>query len=364
MKIVYICEGLVNSAGIERIVSLKANYFAEIKKKEVFIIVTSNKNEKPYYELSSEVRIIDLNCELNSIGGIINYRSKLKNKLELINPDVVLVLSGKEGLIYPFIDKKNYKVREIHFNKKSRKIQNQNLNFIKRKMFDLIDKLEDLSLKKYNKLVVLTKEDKKNWNHKDIEVIPNFKTLKINESSFLINKKAISVGRLDYQKGFDRLIKAWSLIKNKDWILEIYGDGPLKNDLEEQILELRLEKNIFLKGVTRNIEEKLLESSIYILTSRHEGLPLVLLEAMECGLPIISFDCPCGPKDIIKDGYNGYLVENGNIKELSKSIEALISNFSKIKEIGANSKKESERYNMEKIMIKWEELIKSEHENV
>lgn len=361
MNLIYICDNVVEKGGIERVIIAKANYFADILKYKVTIVVTSNKEKEAFYKISKNIKIIDLNIRKNFIFSFFKYTKKLKQILNELDPNIILVPTGKEGMLIPFIDKKIYKIREIHFSKKSRNIQNENCNCLKKKMIQIYNFMEQKIIQKYDKLVVLTNEDKKEWNHKNIEVIYNPKTIKISKSAELLNKKVISVGRLDYQKGFDRLINVWEKVlkNNEDWILEIYGDGPLREEILEMIKEKKLEKNILLMGATKNIDEKMLDSSIYILSSRHEGLPLVLLEAMECGLPIVSFDCPCGPKDVIKNAFNGYLIKNGEIELMAQSLERLLNNQELRKNIGENSKKESQKYEIEKVMLKWTRIFES-----
>lgn len=358
MKVMYICDSITNGAGIERVILVKANYLVDVLNYKVTIVVTNSKNKEPYYYISEKIEIINLNENLINAFGYLRYRKKLRKQIEETRPDILFVPTAKEGFLVPFIDNKVYKVREIHFNKKSRIIQHKNSKLLKKLLIYYFDKIENFIVRKYDKLVVLTKEDQLNWMHSDIEVINNCKTLKTLEVSKLDNKIAIAIGRLDYQKGFDLLIEAWKLIKNEEWKLEIYGDGPEKEKLLLKIKKLKLENKIFLKGTTKNIEKKLLESSIYILSSRHEGLPLVLLEAMECGLPLVSFECPCGPKDIIIHEKSGFLVENGNIDELANKVEELMNSFKLRKVLGERAKLESEKYSLEIIMKKWQNLIK------
>ncbi len=139
--------------------------------------------------------------------------------------------------------------------------------------------------------------------------------------------------------------------------MEIYGNGTEKEKLQEKINNLGLEKSFLLKGVTENIKEKYLASSIYVMSSRYEGMPMVLLEAMAHGLPIVSFECPCGPKDIIKDNEDGYLVSFGNVEQMAKKIEELIINKEKRKFFGKNARKNVERFSQDKIMEKWKKLF-------
>ena len=147
--------------------------------------------------------------------------------------------------------------------------------------------------------------------------------------------------------------------KYPDWTLEIYGEGTEREKLEKKINKLGLENSFLLKGVEKNIQNKYLESSIYVMSSRFEGMPMVLLEAMSCGLPVISFDCPCGPRDMIKYNENGFLIEFGNIKEMANKIEELIANEEKRKLFGKNARKSIQKYSKDKIMEEWIKLFEN-----
>lgn len=156
-----------------------------------------------------------------------------------------------------------------------------------------------------------------------------------------MSKKVISVGRYDEQKGYDMLIDAWEVVYRTypDWNLFIYGDGVLKKDFEQSIKQKHLEQNIFLCAPVKDIEQKYLESSMYVMSSRFEGFGMVLIEAMACGLPCISFDCPHGPSDIIKDEIDGLLVENGNVQLLSQKICRLIQDDTLRQQMGTHARK-------------------------
>jgi len=167
------------------------------------------------------------------------------------------------------------------------------------------------------------------------------------------------VGRFYAQKGFDMLIEAWGIVAEKypEWQLNIYGNGEFKDQLNAQIKEKGLTSSITLKDPVSNIVDKYTESSAYVMSSRFEGFGMVLIEAMACGLPVISFDCPDGPSDIIKDGEDGLLVENGNISKLADSILKLIENEDLRIRMGQKARENVKRYNHDIIMQKWVELF-------
>ncbi|MBS7124188.1 MAG: glycosyltransferase, partial [Coprobacillus sp.] len=171
-------------------------------------------------------------------------------------------------------------------------------------------------------------------------------------------KRVIAVGRLDEQKGFDMLINAWSRIEEKvpDWKLDIFGEGPLRKQLQDQIKNLNL-KNIYLKGYSVDIEKEYINSSVFVLSSRYEGFVLALMEAQAKALPCVSFDCKEGPAELIDNGINGYLIEEGNEREFSEKLLELLLDEKLRKKFSENSRKDLDRFNIEKIIEKWNRLI-------
>jgi len=357
MKILYFCNAIDKAGGLDRIIIEKANYLS--KDNEVFIVTTNQKNKKYFYSLSNNIKHIDFSDYRCSN---LLFSKKCFNKIiDEIKPDIIIVATAKESIFLPFFNHNIPKIKEIHFSKNHRRIQNKNSNFLKKIFIYIADYLEYFVAKMYDKLVVLTYEDAKNWNLNNTKVIYNFKTITSSKTSSLDNKNIIAVGRLDYQKGFDLLLKAWAIVKknNKlDWKLNIYGEGKLETELKELAKKLNIDKSVIFHGNVKDIKSKYLNSSIYILSSRHEGLPLVLPEAMECGLPIVSFKTPCGPKDIITDNKHGYLVENYDISMLAKKILILINNSSLREQMGKEAKERAKDFDKDKIMQEWIELFK------
>lgn len=217
-------------------------------------------------------------------------------------------------------------------------------------------------IKSYDRIVVLTHEDKEiNWkNNEKVVVIPNPLTSPCTSQSSLENKTVISVGRLVHAKNFSSLIDAWKLVASKhpDWTLEIWGEGALRNDLQQQINNLELQQSVYLKGYTYDIQEKMLNASIFVLTSFFEGFGLVIVEAMSCGLPVVSYDCPCGPKDIITEGKDGFLVPVNDEEALAERINILIRNEYIRKQIAIQTLAKIEKYKVNNIITKWMDLFK------
>ena len=169
----------------------------------------------------------------------------------------------------------------------------------------------------------------------------------------------VAMGRLCSQKGFDFLLNAFAPLGNKfpDWVLEIWGEGAQRGNLECLRDELGLRERVRFPGLTKEHYKTMAEADIFVLSSRYEGFPNVLGEAMACGLPVVSFDCPSGPSEMIQDGVNGLLVPPENIQELSSSLERLMASVELRNSLGEQARKITESYSLDKIVQSWEELI-------
>lgn len=375
MKIAYLINSLKNPGGMERVLINKANYFSEKFGYKVFIITTDQNKQESFYKLNKNIECIDLKINYfndfkrSFLSRIIPFLQKqklhkklLEEKLIELKFDFVISLGCEDTYFLTKLKDNSLKIREFHFGKNFRKEYVKSFN--KGKLYEIkahIDTLrEEKLIKKYDRVILLTKEDLNFWKNKgNIKVIYNSISNVSSYSSNCENKKIISVGRLDGQKGYDRLIESWKKVveKHQDWTLEIYGEGVDRISLEKKIKEYNLENTFLLKGITNKIQEKYQQSSIYIMSSRYEGMPMVLIEAMANGLPVISFDCLSGPRDIINDNNDGYLVKNGDIDALAKKMIDLMNDEEKRKKFGQEAKKNVLRFSEDKIMKEWKKLF-------
>ncbi|WP_267431554.1 MULTISPECIES: glycosyltransferase family 4 protein [unclassified Chryseobacterium] len=377
IKLLYLIPSLYAPGGMERILTNKINHLVGTGKYDVSIMTTDQMEKPNYFFLDKRVNTIHLNLNFNMFFNynlikkyletkklLKLYNSKLKNFIIENKIDICISLGGKELEFLSSLDVNCKKICEIHFAKDIRKqflIARKN-SLLNNFIGTLRTKQLIYQTKKLDKLIVLTKKDKQDWinTNKNVEQIYNFSFIETKSQSNFKNKKAIAIGRLDSQKGFDMLIDAWAEIKeyNKDWKLEIYGQGEWENKLKEKIAKKKVE-NIELKGSTNEIENKLLESSLYLCSSRYEGFPLVLLEAISCGLPIVSFDCPQGPAEIIENNISGILVEKENIEQFAEKLTDIIRNEDLRMMMGNNAKNKSQEFSKSKIMEEWENLFES-----
>ena len=290
------------------------------------------------------------------------YKKKLTNVLMKIKPDITITTLGRDIEIINNINDGSIKIGEAHVAKEY--IRNLHLLRDKNIIYQIIAKIWtsriEKSVKKLSCLVALTENDANAWNKfTKTVVIPNSTSIYPKNPSNCTNKKIISLGRLNEQKGYNQLINAWTLICNKypEWSIHIFGNGELKKPLLAEINKNQISDSFFIHDPVTNIIEKYQESAFYVMSSRFEGFGIVLVEAMACGLPTISFDCPNGPSDIITDGEDGFLVENGNIKQLSKKISFLIENEGTRISMGKKARENVKRFLPNEVMKKWIDLF-------
>lgn len=374
MKIVYCTDSICYPGGIQTVTITKANALSKIEGNEVWIIVTDNKRE-PIENIEKNVHLIDLDINYyeddykskwHILKGIFikrnEHKKRLQSTLNDIRPDIIISTGTSEKFFLPNIkiNSNPQFIREIHFTRNYRSLNARNLfEKISAKIGDFID--YKLSINRYNSIVVLTEQDKnENWeNNKKIIAIHNpIKSLPY-KTSTIENKKVIAAGRLTHQKNFASLIRSWNSVVNNhpDWSLEIYGNGAEYNNLLTLISNLKLEKHVFLKGHSYNILEEMANASIFTLTSTFEGFGLVIVEAMSCGLPVISYNCPCGPKDIISDGTDGFLVPLNDEQCLAEKINLLIENEALRKQMSKAALIKSQKFTAKEVISIWMNLF-------
>ena len=366
MKIIYCIACTCHSGGMERVLTNKANYLAR-HGYEIVVVTTDQRGKQPFFPLEPSIRCIDLGINYDENNGksflnkLLHYpfkqcrhKKRLKAVLMTERPDVTVSMFNNDAGFIPGIKDGSAKLLEIHFSKFKR------LQYGRKGLWKLADrwrsKQDEKTVRKFDRFVVLTEEDKAYWgNLPNIMVIPNAISGIPAGTALLENKRVIAVGRYTYQKGFERLVDAWHLLASRfpDWNLVIIGDGEERPLLEQRIRSYGLERQVTLTRPTQEIGKVYQEASILASSSRYEGLPMVLLEAQAFGLPIVAFQCKCGPKDIVSDGMNGYLVPEGDTAGMAQRLETLMKDVTLRKRMGLKAKESASRFNEEAIMEKW-----------
>ena len=373
-KIVYCTPALYFAGGMERVLTMKANYFADHFGYDITIILTDGEDKPIFYPLSDKVKVINLNIGFEElwtcsfIKKIVIYLKKqylykkmLKKELMRIRPDITVSMLRREINFINEIKDGSKKIGEIHINRANfRNFESKDDNLIK-KLFAKVW-MNDLTnkLKKLDRFVVLTEKDKEAWVELDnVCVIPNPLSFIPQNISKLTEKRVIAVGRYCHEKGYDLLLKAWCIVQNSiaDWRLEVFGEGD-RSQYEEMISSLNMDRHLcILHGRSSNIQDEFEKSSLAVCSSKFEGFGLVITEAMSCGLPVVSFDCPWGPRAIIHDGEDGLLVENGNVEKLADAIIWMIQHPEMRSKMATKAIENVQRFSIEKIAEKWRSLF-------
>ena len=364
------------AGGVERVLTNKANYFADIYGYDITIIITEGANKPLFFPLSPKIRIINLNIGFEELWScsfftkIIVYLRKqrkykmlLKKELFRIRPDITISLLRREINFINDIKDGSKKIGELHVNRANyRNFNYLSSNIVKTTFSRFWMKSLTSKLRKLDKLVVLTHKDMQAWVElNNVVVIPNPLSFNSAIVSKQTKKRVISVGRYCHEKGFDDLLRAWARVQHAcpDWKLVIYGDGN-RSQYEVMLSELGIDSHrCELNGPVSDIQLEYANSSMAVCSSRFEGFGLFILEAMACGLPVVSFDCPWGPSSIITNLEDGVLVENGNVSKLADNMVLLMKNEDNRLRMSKNAIKNVRRYSIDIIANNWKCLFDS-----
>lgn len=364
MKILYIFRSLAVCGGIERILVDKMNYLAEHD--DVYLLTNEQGSHPIPYHLSDDVHHEDLDVRFYQkyrFRGLHRltvawkmahrYRHLLADQIRKINPDIIICTTADKIGIIAKVKGNIPLVVESHSICTRTLIQGR--SWLQRILY----RHHFLrSLSKAETIVALTEGDAKEWRkyHHQVMVIPNFIHPHEEHISDCSAKKAIFVGRFDYQKRVQDAIHIWKKVRecHHDWVLEIYGDGELRQEVCSLASSFG---GVTIHQPTPNIFEAYQKSSFLISTSLFEPFGLVIPEAMSCGLPVVAFDCPYGPNDLIANEIDGYLVGDRNIDAFADKICELIDNPELRKAMGYKALTSSQRYTAEQIMPYWLQLF-------
>lgn len=371
MKFVYCQCSVYNPGGMERVLLNKVRWLSE-HGHEVVVVTTDQQGRPPFYAFPPEVRMVDLGVNYTAdldkpiyrrIPSYLRRRSLHRRRLtELLmkeRPDVTVSLYPSESSFIPDIRDGSKKVLELHFNRFFR------LQYGRSGIIGLIDRLrskqDEKLARRFDRFVVLTEEDRGYWGGlPNISAIGNA-ALPMPRRSDCSPKRVIAVGRLDYQKGFDRLVEAWEIVRrdrrSDGWHLDIFGQGEWREMLERMIAEKHLTDSAAVNRPTDDIAGEYAASSVLAMTSHFEGFPMVMIEAMSAGLPVVTFDYKCGPRDIIDSGHNGLTVPEGDVPAMAEALLQLMADDGRRKAMGRAATEVTGRYSEERIMKQWMTLF-------
>lgn len=375
MRILYVFRSLAVWGGIERVLVEKMNYLSSVYGYDVYMITSDQGNHPIPYHLEDKVHIEDLDIRFHQQYqyNIIKrrwiakklkriYEQRLAECIRQIQPDIIVCTTADhidslvklKGSIPLVVESHSICLRTIEDGKYCLQRKWYKYHYLK-------------ALSKANVIVALTEGDANEWRkvHPHVVVIPNIVHVNEGAVSTLENERVIWVGRFDYQKRPLEMVRIWERIQPlfPDWQLEVYGEGDQLLELKEKVHSLNM--NIVIHQPTEHIFDCYRESSILVSTSLFEPFGLVIPEAMSCGLPVVAYDCPYGPEDIISDGKNGYLISCDNIDNYVDKLSLLMGDRDLRNIMGKDSMTFSIRYGVKQIMPLWESLFdhltKSEH---
>lgn len=373
MTIIFCIHSLYNPGGMERVLLNKVRWLTDHQERGPFritVVSTDQKGKPTFYPFPEGVEFIDLgvnysddngkNFLVKTSGYLRRRRRHRKLLTELLmerRPDVTDCFYPGECSFVPGIADGSRKVLELHQSKLF------HLQYNRGGLMGLADKwrarTDDKLVRRFDRFVVLTEEDARMWGDiPTMRVIPNAAVLENVPCSALSAKRVIAVGRLDYQKSFDRLIEAWKIVHSMapDWRLDIFGQGEWREMLQEMIDSAGLGECCALNAPTTEIVREYAASSMIVMSSHYEGFPMVLIEGMACGLPAVSFNYKCGPGDIIRDGVDGYIAEDGNIDDLAQGMLMLIKDDDLRRRMGLAAREVTQRFSLDSVMEKWMEV--------
>ena len=372
MKLIYCHADVYNPGGMERVLLNKLRWWVQRGGYELMVVTTDQHGRPPFYEFPPEVRMVDLGINYkddygrNPIAKTLGYlRKRKKHRAALTEllmrekADVVISLYPSESSFIPEIQDGSIKMLELHFNKLFR------LQYNRKGLLGLADRLrtkqDEKIVRRFDNFIVLTRQDAEMWGKlPNLSIMPNAAIAMPHAEHKPGNHRVIAVGRLDYQKGFDRLLDAWALLPEQlraDWRLDIFGQGEWEEKLKNQIAQLGIEASAAVNKPTNAIFDEYAASDFLVMTSHYEGFPMVMIEAMACGVPAVCFDFLCGPRDIIAEGVNGLIVPEGDLQALADAMQKLMENSALLEDMSAHAKGISKTYSQDSIMKRWELFI-------
>jgi glycosyltransferase involved in cell wall biosynthesis len=361
MRILYITNKISPAGGLERVLAIKTSAMADDFGHDVHILTLNQGKEEVFHAFSPRIRMHDISVPSFPISFVWAYVKGIRALVAAIEPDIVDVCDdGLKAFFVPLILGKGIPVVYERHVSKVIEFNAPGDSWLKRMVVSLKYRLMQALAPGFARFVVLTAGNVPEWGQlPNLVVQPNPLTFYPDRVSTLSNKRVLAIGRHAYQKGFDLLLEAWKLVQEKhpDWRLDLYGKEDPSLGLQNLAGRLKLESSVHFFEPVSDIENQYLEASVYVLSSRFEGFGMVLTEAMACGVPCVSFDCPCGPSDIIQHEADGLLVSNGDVAGLADAVCRLISDQELRRQMGKNARKNVLRFSRSETVAQWDSLF-------
>lgn len=358
MKILYIAPDITDSGGISRVISLKANYLVTNLNYDVCILSVNDCRSIRFYDFNPSIKWYNIEKSKNALLFLRNYVQFIKKTISQEKPDVIVVCDAVLWLFIPWSVKTEIPlIFETHFSVFFEKERNNSIyNKFRSK---LVRFLKQKAINKFKYSVFETLQGSKERNLDNTKVIPNPLSFTLKNKAALVNKRAMAVCMNPYVKGLDRLLLIWGRLieKHSDWALEVYGNWDANSEYQKMAQDLKISNNVNFLPPTNDIQSSYSKSSVFLMTSRTEAFGMVLIEAMACGVPCIAYDCPSGPRAIIEERVNGFLIEDGNLDSFVQKLEQFIEDDNLRLEMGTNAQESVKKYEINSVMKKWEKLF-------
>jgi glycosyltransferase involved in cell wall biosynthesis len=348
----------MSSGGAERVLATTANAWAA-RGWRITLLTFDDGSEAPFYRLDPRIEHRPLGIERASSGALQAVTANLRRALAIRRA----IVDSKPDAVLSFLDVVNVRVLLSTIGISQPVIVKEETDPGQKQLGKEWKALRRLLYPLASRVVVLS-EDALSYFPASIQrnarIIPNpIEVGSATSPAQISGKTAIAMGRFVPEKGFDMLLDAFARIERRhpDWRLVIWGDGPLRPELETQRDRLGLRERAELPGRTADPFTELRAADLFVMSSRREGFPMALGEAMACGLPAVSFDCRSGPRQLIRPGIDGVLVENANVAALADAMSDLMTNDDERRRLAERAPDVLERFGTERVLAMWEKLI-------
>ncbi|WP_264509499.1 glycosyltransferase [Flavobacterium sp. N1719] len=355
MRIVYVIPRMSGEGGVQRVIAMKANYWVQQHQAEVHLV--THDPTPSFYTLHSHVRLHYMKLQGNRLGYFIQYIKQVKGLIQQIQPDVVMVCDGFKGFFLPYFIRKIPCVFESHGSYYNRVFQ-PNQSWVKDMQYRIELAVKRHIAKRFSRFVVLSEASASEWNLPNSTVIPNPNWVtKEAVQSYQPTPIALVVARHSYEKGIDRVLAIWKQFtgQHPDWQLHIYGSGDAT---DHQLLasKLGITPSVRFFEPVHQMEAVYQKAGMFLMTSRFEGLPMSMIEALAFGIPCVAYDCPVGPRSLLQ-GKNGFLVQDKDDATFLARMNAIASNNYAKAEMSNAARESVQQFELSIVMRRWFDLL-------